>query len=246
VRDIQRIRLESSLSYLDLMMLHVNTLFTHDAAGRIVADNEPDGEPAPRFFLGRTREGNTWRVRYDVPDRIARELAAIVAAEPVRDDLGTATVQLDAILDVLRPGGEPAIGHHGPAYRFPDAIPGLEGTTRITRANLHLLHRMIPNLATLERDFDHVEPWMAMVVDGAAVAACFSVRLTDRAAEARVDTLPEYRGRGYAPVVVAAWARAVRETGRIPFYGTSWDNAASQAVARKLGLVQYAVVLALA
>jgi predicted GNAT family acetyltransferase len=58
-----------------------------------------------------------------------------------------------------------------------------------------------------------------------------------------VDTLEAFRGRGYAPVVVAAWARSVRHSGRIPFCGTSWDNAASQAVARKLGLVPHAVGL---
>ena len=74
---------------------------------------------------------------------------------------------------------------------------------------------------------------------------CYSARLTGRAAEAGVETLETHRGRGYAPAVVAAWAHAVRETGRIPFYSTSWDNLASQAVARKLGLVQYATDLSI-
>jgi predicted GNAT family acetyltransferase len=60
-----------------------------------------------------------------------------------------------------------------------------------------------------------------------------------------VETLEGYRGRGYAPMVVAAWARAVRETGRIPLYSTSRNNRASEAVARKLGLVQYGSDLSL-
>ena len=40
-------------------------------------------------------------------------------------------------------------------------------------------------------------------------------------------------------VVVAGWARAVREAGVEPLYSTSWQNAASRAVARKLALVPF-------
>ena len=83
----------------------------------------------------------------------------------------------------------------------------------------------------------------ALVEDGAAVSLGFSARLTTRVAEAGVNTVEAYRGRGYAPTVVTAWAHAIRATGRIPLYSTSWDNRASRAVARKLGLVQYAADL---
>jgi predicted GNAT family acetyltransferase len=86
---------------------------------------------------------------------------------------------------------------------------------------------------------------VAVVADDAAVSLCFSARLTERAAEAGVETLEGYRGRGYAPAVVLAWAQAIRASGRVPLYSTSWDNRASQAVARKLGLVQYGVDLSL-
>jgi len=236
---------ESSLTDLELAEIDIATVFTHDARGRIVANNEPDGDPAPRFIFGRTREGNSCRVRHDVPEPIAQELEALATAEPVSDDLEAPPVHLDAMLTALRLDHEPAIGHYGPDYRFPGEIPAPDGVTPITRGNLNLLRRMVGRMDALDRDFDHVEPWMAMVVEGAAVATCYSCRRSNRAAEARVDTLDDYRGRGYASAVVAAWARAVRETGRIPFYSTSWDNTASQAVARKLGLVQYGVSISL-
>ncbi len=237
--------MESSLTDLELVEVEVDALFTYDAAGRMMADNEPDGEPAPRFFLWRTREGNMWRVRYDVPEHIVQRLEALVAAEPVPDDLQAPPVCLHAALDVLRLDYEPVVGHHGPAYRFPAEMPVPDGVTRITRENLQLLRRMVGRIDALDRDFDHVEPWMSMVVDGVAVTSCYSSRLSDRAAGARVDTLEAFRGRGYAPSVVAAWARSVRDSGRVPLYGTSWDNTASQAVARKLGLVRFGAGLAL-
>ena len=72
---------------------------------------------------------------------------------------------------------------------------------------------------------------------------CCSVRISPQADEAGVETLEDYRGRGYATNVVAGWAIAVRELGRIPLYSTSWDNVVSQSVAKKLGLILYGVDL---
>jgi RimJ/RimL family protein N-acetyltransferase len=83
------------------------------------------------------------------------------------------------------------------------------------------------------------------VAEGRAVSVCFSSRLTPRAAEAGVETAEPFRGRGYATRAVAAWAHAVRETGRIPLYSTSWNNLASQGVARSLGLRIYGADLSL-
>ena len=231
---------ESSLTDLELAEIDLETVFTHDTRGRIIAANEPDGEPAPRFIFGRTRQGNLWRVRHDVPEEIARRLEELAAAEPVGDDLETPPVHLAAMREALGLAGAP-VAEYELAYRFPDEIPELADATRITHENLPLLRRMVSDLADAREGLEHGDICTAMVVDGAAVSMCFCARLTDRAAEAGVETLAAYRGRGYAPAVVAAWARAVRESGRIPLYSTSWDNIASQAVARKLGLGQYAV-----
>jgi predicted GNAT family acetyltransferase len=78
---------------------------------------------------------------------------------------------------------------------------------------------------------------MAIVVDGNPVSVCFSARSSPVACEAGVETAAQFRGRGYAGVVTAAWARAIRASGRTPFYSTSWTNGASLANARKLGLI---------
>ncbi len=133
----------------------------------------------------------------------------------------------------------------GPAYRFPNDLPAPVHATRISRSNLHLLAGMVSDLDALALTFEAREPRMAVIEDGVAVSVCYSARLTERAADAGVETLEGYRGHSYAPKVVTAWAHAIRATGRIPLYSTSWDNLASQAVARKLQLVQYATDLSL-
>lgn len=237
------------VSDLRLLQLQVDALFTHDPRGRILYLNEPGGDRAPRFFLGRTREGNLWRCRDDVVEGTVRELARLASGEPVCDDLRAEPRNMAAFLAALRADRESASvewQYAGPAYRFPDELPPVMATvTRLTRTDLHLLRLMPWDLDETAREFERYEPFMAVIEDGAAMSLCHSARLTDQAAEAGVETLKAYRGRGYATTVVAGWAYAIRATGRIPLYSTSWDNLASQAVARRLGLVQYGTDLSL-
>jgi len=82
-------------------------------------------------------------------------------------------------------------------------------------------------------------PVMAIVVDENPVSVCFSARSSPVAAAAGVETAVPFRGRGYASAVTAAWARAIRASGRTPYYSTSWTNTASLANARKLGLITH-------
>jgi hypothetical protein len=83
-------------------------------------------------------------------------------------------------------------------------------------------------------------PVMAILEGGRPVSVCYCARASSVAAEAGVDTAEAWRGRGFGPRVVAAWALAVQASGRIPLYSTAWTNGASLAVARKLGLSTYA------
>ena len=72
---------------------------------------------------------------------------------------------------------------------------------------------------------------------GTLVAACVSSRQDDESAEAWVYVRPEYRRRGLARHVVAAWAGAMRAAGRFPFYSHLIDNVPSARLAASLGLV---------
>ena len=222
----------------ELLRVQIDALFTHDPRGRICFVNEPGGRRAPRFFFARSREGNLWRCRDDLAEDTVRTLDQLASEELVRDDLRAEPRNLDGFLGALQAGRGHGSLESGPAYRFPDQIPPV-AVTRITRSGVHLLRLLSWDPEDTARTFEGREPFMAVIEQGAAVSLCHSARLTGWAAEAGVETLAEYRGRGHATCVAAAWALAIRATGRIPLYSTSWDNLASQAVARRLGLIQY-------
>ena len=63
------------------MRVHVETLFTHHDAGRLLAVNDPGGALAPRLFLGRTADGNVWRFRRDVNAALAYDLLALCESQ---------------------------------------------------------------------------------------------------------------------------------------------------------------------
>lgn len=89
------------------------------------------------------------------------------------------------------------------------------------------------------------EPCFVKLVEGNAASICFSSRIAVATHEAGVETLPRFRGNGYAVEAVAVWASAIYDMGRIPTYSTSWENAASQSVVRKLKCDVYGVDLSI-
>jgi len=217
------------------MRLHIEALFTHDAEGNLDRVNEPNGPPAARLFVGRTIDGVVRRFRHDIGQEIRRDVD-----QALHDDV-LGRHGLDSRIDpsryqtILARAAPVQRTWEGPAFVFPDQLPPSDAV-RVTHGNAQLLR---PYLESWLPDVDAGGPMYVLVVDGHAVAVCASVRQTSMADEAGVDTAPAFRGRGFAGQVAAAWARAIRDMSKIPFYSTSWDNEASRAVARKLGLVQF-------
>jgi GNAT superfamily N-acetyltransferase len=76
--------------------------------------------------------------------------------------------------------------------------------------------------------------------DGREVAEAWSCESGSQAAEVEVKTLEEYRRRGYARQVVAAWAYHTRREGKTAYYSHLTSNAASRALVENLGGVWYA------
>lgn len=217
--------------------LHLETLFHFDVAGRITSTREPSGEPGPLFSLVRGRNGCVWAVGFDVTDQVAVELDRLARWEPPVVSFDEAPVHARRYIELLSASGRPVDVSFGPAFEFPELDAGADDVVVVE--DERLLRRHFSGWVTGEIGAGR-SPVVAAVENGWPVSICFCARSSAEAAEAGLETAATFRGRGLGPRVTAAWARAVRASGRIPLYSTSWGNAASLAVARKLGLVAYA------
>jgi RimJ/RimL family protein N-acetyltransferase len=217
-------------------------MFDVDPAGDLAAVNAPDADPPPRLFLARGRDTHLIAFRTHVAES-ARN-ACRRSAELLPPWTGGPTdPRLFEPLRAALGRDEPIEDEDcGPAFRFAKRVdlPHEATAELIDEQSAHLLDEHFPyTRAVLEQR----APVVGVVVDGSVVAACYAARRRPDAAEAGLATVEQYRRRGLAGLVVAAWRDAVEESGRQPLYSTSWDNLASRAVARKLGLVPYAETL---
>jgi RimJ/RimL family protein N-acetyltransferase len=219
---------------LELMQARADVLFTYDERDRIVHHNDPEMRPAPLVFLAYTPGGYVIRYGQAVPNGVANRLREIVDRQPPIEDLRSVLPVVTAIQDVL--GQPPSNQEGGPAYRFPDALPAIANAVQVTEANVEVAGDTFPWLLT---ELAGWRPCFAVVRDNAAVSVCFSARIGEVVCEAGVETLPAFRRHGYASAATAAWAAAIRDSGRIPLYSTSWRNLASQRVARHLELIMF-------
>jgi GNAT superfamily N-acetyltransferase len=251
-------------SVLSQMEQHLRCLYVHDAVGRIHSIREPASPRPPRFHLGRTRLGNLWRFRDDLPSSLVRDLSRLVGREPGLAPGWPAhgrhpPERIEALRRLLREHGGIADEWRGPAYRFPEPR-GHDDASRDSRDDAREAPDVLPvgprDGGLLERHFPDAlaelalrQPCVALVVSGDAVSLCCCARLPATGGkdardarcgvEARVETAPGHRGCGFGSRTAAAWARLVRELGLEPLYSTSWENRASQALARRLGLIAY-------
>ena len=176
-------------------------------------------------------------VKHLEPKAIHKEIETLVEREPLPYSLEDPPREQFTIIHALRRHNAVIDVHRGPAYAFLGPIPVVSGILPLGPAQAAYLH---PALATLAPELASRQPCFAAVEDGVAVSVCYSARTGAQAAEAGVETVEAYRGRGHATRVAAAWAAAVRAQGLLPLYSTSWENAASRAVARHLGIEPYA------
>lgn len=110
----------------------------------------------------------------------------------------------------------------------PDALPDYEGAVVLAD------FAQVP--ANLAEEFGDNRVWTAYV-DGAPVAFAYAPWRSARWFDISVDTLPGARQLGLGTIVAAAMIRDERVHGREPVWGADEHNAASLALARRLGFV---------
>lgn len=199
-------------------------------------DGRFTGEDATRFYIAQTKAGHVLRFRQDLPPELVGELREIAAEEPVVSDLRTGLLLTQEYRKALQRWAPVRRISHGFGYRYPNELPSYPNVVPVTRTNADLGARTFPWLL---EEVDDCQPCVARIEEGRLVAVCHSVRITQHAHVAGIDTLERYRGRGHATALAVEWGRAVRALGAEPIYSVAHTNVASQNVAAKAGLVLY-------
>ncbi|MFX0206024.1 MAG: GNAT family N-acetyltransferase [Candidatus Hodarchaeota archaeon] len=179
-------------------------------AGDIVPIPCPNPDDIPRILVIKHKDGYNVFFRYDLPSPLRASLTTVSPRV-----LFTDQPRVKSLLSQYNPCNEIWLGK---SYVFPPEL-GLS-------SHLEVIH--LPEQSSC-----------AIIIDGENVSTCSSARENHAAGEAWTFTQPEYRRRGYGKLVTAAWGQRLREKGKVPFYSHLGDNAASEGIARSLGLIQF-------
>ncbi|WP_339300225.1 GNAT family N-acetyltransferase [Paenibacillus sp. FSL R5-0623] len=220
---------KSNLSPMAMLKIQVSTLYIINEQQRLLSINEPGGGQAPALFIGMTSAGSLIYYHEQFPPDLMDELSKDC-------ELPLDIPKLIRKVETFEP-----VNHvwMGPVYAFPEISD--EWNQKVQLIGQEQRYLLAEHFSELTDHLHEKSPVAAYVIGDSAVAVCCSARVSLHGAEASLYTAPGYRGHGYAAETVKCWQYYVKERGRMPIYSTSWDNLASQHVARKLGLIQFGV-----
>jgi RimJ/RimL family protein N-acetyltransferase len=179
----------------------------------------------------------------DVPEDLATELTAVFAQAARPEDPGEPPLALESCRRILASGGRALYGEAGPSFLFA-ADTRFHSEVHIECSDMPVgdatRHGNPGNWHPVEWNElldGSLGPWTMALAGDRVVSICHTPRpITARSAECGVWTAPEFRARGYAAAVTAAWATIMQPSGRHLFYSTDADNHSSRRVVQRLNL----------
>lgn len=237
----------TALPNLALLEIEVDTLWARDPQGRLLHARDHAASPAPYVVVAVSDGEYFGSFSAGLPGDILTECWSALLTCDLPPTTGSAAgnpPEFNVLKEIFARHGVPAKVHCGPSYLVPETVAAIVGGALVTSASATDTRGDLyaPAGANWEPDewrallAGEMGPWAMAVEDDEIASICHSARLSGQAAEAGLRTEPAVRHRGHGAAATAAWAALVHEGGRLPFYSTSADNLASQAVANRLKL----------
>ena len=215
------------MTQLELLRMHVEALFSMDENGHLVSVNEPwdNTKPAPLLYVGKTLESErVLYARYDVDEELYRKANSLIQRGVMEPK---AFVELFNAQDLFEEICYSALTPHKVCNEC----------VILTADKMHEFD--LYQFDWLMEEVNVVQPCCAFLDGRKVVSVCRSVRISN-AHEAGIETAKQYRGKGYAEKVLAAWSMEVSKLGKVPLYSTLKTNHSSQRVASKSNLHPFA------
>jgi uncharacterized cysteine cluster protein YcgN (CxxCxxCC family) len=221
-----------------LLEMHIEALFTLNLQSKLVAINEPwdKTRAAPRLYLGKTFDGSMiYKFRYDVPLEIIKKLEEYLSEE-ISSGKNDEIKYTNEYLKLL----ESENCFEEICYSYSDKIKQTKNNcVKITIENIKDFE--LKGFDWLNDEIIYSQPCYGIIEKGKMVSVCRSVRITEKAHEAGIETKEEHRGKGLAIIALKEWARDIQNNGYIPLYSTSKENRSSQRVAEKTLLNKFGI-----
>ena len=219
---------------MELLEEHIKTLFVLDSQSKMVSINEPwdKTKPAPRLYIGKTIDGTIiYKSGYDVSSIKIKEIEKIL----FRESMNNKFEYLEEYLEIM----ESKNYVEEICYYYNNIKEDTINNCEIICKKIHkdnITDFTIGEFEWLKDEINYCQPCYGIINNGNIISVCRSVRITEKAHQAGIETVKEYKGKGFAGKVLKKWANDILNKSCIPFYSTLKENKASQRVAEKMEL----------
>jgi hypothetical protein len=221
-----------------LLEMHIEALFTLDGQSKLVSINEPwdKTKPAPRLYLGKTFDGSIiYKYGYNISFEIIKKLEYYLEKESILEK-NYEIKYLDEYINIL---GSKDYSQEICFYYNDEINESLDHYKKINSENINKIN--LKYFEWLKEEIKYCQPCCAIIEKNQIVSICRSVRITENAHEAGIETINEYKGKGLAVKILREWANEVQKIGCIALYSTNKENKSSQKVAEKALLNNFGI-----